>query len=315
MKNKKAATAWGSFFAGLGFAIAVIIALLIMADFTDYTDRFLLMLGLVLMLLFMVVYGIIVLHAEVVRPAFQRRHAAIKALGKHGVINVMRDPTAKLAYKGIVELFKDNYPKAEELLNLAFNRSEFRQNQVFCIEWLIKLYEATNADSSKLLWAFRKAAELSPDSSEAQCRLGHAYFVDGKLEQAVYRFEQALRYDPNNGYAMYSLAKVHIVRGEDEIAFKTLGDLIKINENHPLVYAELAVLHAMHGDREKSQEFYNKAQLCGYHDPTELNKRITALFEFANAEGADGSDLPSDYYRRIVKPEDENTDEKENTNA
>jgi tetratricopeptide (TPR) repeat protein len=232
-------------------------------------------------------------------PYLQRRKAALHALGKSGITKIARDKTARIAYKGIYAFFKDDYPKAEEYLNLALSRSDIRQNQLFCIEWLIKLYEVTENDF-KLLWCFRKAVEYAPDNPEAQARLGHAYFTDGKLDKAMYCFEQALRYDPNNGYSYYSMAKIYMVRGEDDKAVETLEQLTKINENHPLVYAELATFAAMRGEREKCEEYYKKAQLCGYNTPDELNKRITAILEFGKAE-ASGADLPREYYRKIVR--------------
>lgn len=236
-------------------------------------------------------------------PYIQRRRAAMRALGKHGITKIRKDPTAKLAYNGIYAFFKENFSKSEEYLNLALSRSDVRQNQLFCIEWLIHLYEAAG-NNSKLLWCFRKAAEYAPDDPEAQSRLGHAYFIDGKLDKAMYCFEQALHFDPNNGYSYYSIAKIHMVRGEDKLAEETLNTLIKINENHPLVYAELATIAAMHGETEKIEEYYKKALLCGYKEPEELNKRITAIMKFGCAENVSGEDLPRDYYRRIEKKEE-----------
>ena len=237
------------------------------------------------------------------KPYIDRRRAALRALGTHGVSKVNKDPTARLAYKGIYEFFKQNFAKSEEYLNLALSRSDFRQNQLFCIEWLIHLYEAAD----KLLWCYRKAAEYAPDNPEFQSRLGHVYYVDGKLDKAMYCFEQALRYDPNHGYSYYSIAKIQIVRGEDKKAEETLNTLIKINENHPLVYSELATLAAMHGENERCEEYYKKALLCGYKDPDELQKRISAIMKFGNTEGVDGGDLPNEYYRRI-EPNEMKTD-------
>ncbi len=240
------------------------------------------------------------------KPYIDRRRAALRALGTHGVSKVNKDPTARLAYKGIYEFFKQNFAKSEEYLNLALSRSDFRQNQLFCIEWLIHLYEAAD-NLPKLLWCYRKAADYAPDNPEFQSRLGHVYYVDGKLDKAMYCFEQALRYDPNHGYSYYSIAKIQIVRGEDKKAEETLNTLIKINENHPLVYSELATLAAMHGENERCEEYYKKALLCGYKDPDELQKRISAIMKFGNTEGVDGGDLPNEYYRRI-EPNEMKTD-------
>lgn len=232
-------------------------------------------------------------------PYLSRRRAALRALGREGIRIVAKDKTAKLAYKGIYYLLGGKFPQAEDCLQQALALSDIRQNQMFCIEWLVQLYESTD-NIPKMLWCFRKAAEYAPDNPEAQSRLGHAYFSDGKLDQAEYCFRQALKYDPNNGYSYFSLAKIQLVRGEDKLAFETLQNLLKINEHHPLCHAELADYYAMQGDREKAEEECRKAQLCGIKEPEELNKRINAMLSF-HCTDYDGKDLPSMFYRKIEK--------------
>ncbi len=232
------------------------------------------------------------------------RRAALKAMGKDGFKAVMKDKVAKTAHKGIYSMIKGDYAGAEEQLMQALSLADVRQNQLFCIEWLVRLYETTS-DDSKLMWCYRKAADYAPDNPEIQSRLGHAYFVDGKLDKAMYCFEQALHYDPNHGYSGYSIAKIHIARGEDDIAIEKLTELARVQENHPLIFAELATVHAMKGDEEKSREYYQKAILLGYNEPDKLARRMTAICEFNNAKNADGDDLPQEYYRRIQKDEEQ----------
>lgn len=234
-----------------------------------------------------------------VMPKINIRRAAVRALGRDGIRIVHKDDTARLAYKGIYYLMSGKFPQAEDHLQQALARSDIRQNQMFCIEWLVRLYETVD-NVPKILWCYRKAAEYSPDNPEAQSRLGHAYFSDGKLDQAEYCFRQALRYDPNNGYSYFSLAKIQLVRGEDEQAFETLQNLLKINENHPLCHAELADYYAMQGNREKAEEECKKAQLCGIKEPDELNKRINAMLSF-HCTDYDDKNLPAMFYRRIEK--------------
>lgn len=240
-----------------------------------------------------------VIWTDVINPHRSKRKAAIRALGKEGIKLVRHDDVAKLAYKGIYALLNGRLPQAEELLQQALARTDIRQNQMFCIEWLVRLYEAMENDP-KLMWCYRKAAEYAPDNPETQSRLGHAYFSEGKLDQATYCFEQALRYDPNHGYSYFSLAKIQMVRGEDDKAFETLQQLVKINENHPLCHAELADWYAMRGDAEKAEEECKKAQLCGIHDPDELNKRINAMLSFHKTD-YDEKNLPEMFYRKIDK--------------
>ena len=232
------------------------------------------------------------------------RTAAVRALGKQGISAMKNDRSARIAYKGIVSMMEGHYPESEELLMQSLSMSEVRQNQLFCVEWLVKLYEAQESDG-KLMWCYRRAAEIAPDNPEVQSRLGHAYYAEGKLSNAEHCFRQVLKYDPNYGYAYYSLASIYMVRGEDEKALDTLKQLENIQASHPLVNAELATWYAMHDDEQKAEEYYDKAILCGFKEPEQLSKRMTALRLFNHAEGATGSDLPQDYYR---KKEKEDTD-------
>lgn len=226
------------------------------------------------------------------QPYFTRRAAARRALGKHSIAKIMRDKTARMAYKGILALFSENTAKAEEYLNAALNRADIRENQLFCVQWLLHVYEARE-DDEKQLWCMRRAVELVPENPEVQAQLGRAYFVRGQLDKARYCFEQAIRYDPNNGYCYYSIARIHMLREEYAEAEQVLQTLLKINENHPLVYAEYSELRAIQGDRHGAEEYYRKALLCGFKEAKELNERITQTLEFGGliATEPDGQDI------------------------
>ena len=80
-------------------------------------------------------------------PFLARRRASIRALGKEGMRLVYKDSVARLAYKGIYQIMKGDYPKAEDYLQQSLAQADIRQNQLFCVEWLIRLYEAIENDS------------------------------------------------------------------------------------------------------------------------------------------------------------------------
>ena len=211
-RTKKVEIPWKHIAWGIGFAVGAFVFCFAIYDGSE--DRQL-MIGLA-----MITGGIIL--AAAVMTMIDRmlinhislRREALKALGKGGLRMIAKDKVARLAYQGIVSFMKNDYLKAEELFQLAFNRSDVRNNQLFCIEWLIKVYQAAE-NESRLLWCFRKAAELSPDNPEVQSRLGHAYYIHGQLSKAMYCFEQAMKYDPTHGYSYFSKAKILMVRGED----------------------------------------------------------------------------------------------------
>lgn len=258
--------------------------------------------GFMLMLLAGIVFGlIIVLFSLYLFVNYCKcRRRAMKAMGRHSFGLILRDKVAKTAYKGIYALVHGDYQKGEELLTKALALADSRNNQLFCVEWLCRIYEQTE-DSPKILWCHRKAVEYAPENPDFQSRLGHDYYVEGNLDKAMHCFEQALKYDPNNGYSRYSIAKIYMVRGQDEKAIEDLKELASIQENHPLVYAELATIYAMHNDEANCREAYEKAIMCGYDHPEHLSARMTAIFKFNNAEEFSGTDLPRDYYRYIEK--------------
>ncbi len=257
-----------------------------------------------------VIILLIFLMNQFLLPYISRRKTALRALGRDGIRIVHKDKVANLAYKGIYALMKGDFPKAEDCLQRALAQSDIRQNQCFCVEWLIHLYETTE-NEAKMMWCYRKAVEMAPENPEAQSRLGHAYFNIGTLDKAEYCFEQALRYDPNNGYSYFSLSKIYLIRGEDDKAFDTLQKLEKVNSQHPLCHAAFADYYAMQGDKLKAEEECKKAELCGIHDPDLLNKRINAMLSFHDTEFS-GEDLPGLYYRKIEK-NDENEKDTEDT--
>lgn len=299
MKNEKGSkwSSMGMLFTGI--PIGMLLMMTIIPEQGAKTNTYLIssIICLAAAVLFFAVYVIITF----LMPVINRRKAAMMALGREGIQMVRSDATAMQVYKGIYALMDGKFAKAESLLQLALSKSDIRQNQMFCVEWLIRLYSAMENDS-KLLWCYRKAVELAPDNSDAQTRLGQEYLANGSLDQAVYCFEQALRYNPNDGFSYYSLATIHMMRGEDDKAFEALQNLKKINEDHPLCHSQLANYYAITGNREMAMLECKRAQLCGFKDPDEINRRINAMLSFNETEFS-GEDLPNIYYRKIEKPE------------
>ena len=266
---------------------------------------------------FILVVAVLALLANVFSHRFAVRRAALKALGMQGGIAVRKDKVARIAYKGILCFMHDDYPKAEEYLMQAYSMSDVRNNQLFCIEWLLRLYESVQDTvtgeldtASKIRWCMCRSAEIASDNPECQSRLGHAYYLEGKLTKAEYYFEQAIRFDPNHGYSYFSLAKIYVCRGEDERAVEILEKLLEIQENHPLVFSELAIIYAMHNDEVKSEEYYKKAIMCGFDRPQMLSDKLSAIKKFNNSKDADLGDLPKEYYRYIRKDDEDEPKEK-----
>lgn len=310
MKNNKE-NKWSS--VGVLFSgIAIGILSMIIISPKDYDESTYLICG-ILYLAAAVIFLTVYLITEFLMPVINRRKAAMMALGREGIRIVRTDKNAMQVYKGIYALMNGKFVQSESLLQQALTNSDLRQNQMFCIEWLIKLYTAME-NESKLMWCYRKAVELAPDNSDAQTRLGQEYLASGRLEQAVYCFEQALRYNPNDGFSYYSLATIHMMQGKDKEAFEALQNLKKINEDHPLCHSQLANYYALTGNREMAILECKRAQLAGFKDPEEINRRINAMLSFAETEFS-GEDLPDLYYRKIEKPESEKNEDKKSENT
>ncbi|MGN0648937.1 MAG: tetratricopeptide repeat protein [Oscillospiraceae bacterium] len=247
-----------------------------------------------------------VLLVRYLMPYIIRRQEALASLGENSFGKLAKDPTARLAYRGVYYVLDNKTAQAEKYLEQAINRADNSTNQLFCYEWLIRLYENDpDKYKDKLMWCYRKTAEIAPDNARLQCRLGQMYYSDGRLDNALYCFEQSIKYNPFEGFAYYMTAKIQLIRGEDERCLETLNKLLEINESHPLVYGELAIYYAMHDDIEKCDECFNKAMLCGHRDAMTLERNIDAIKRYRRGETYYGDYLPEDYYRRVEKKDRE----------
>ena len=57
------------------------------------------------------------------------------------------------------------------------------------------------------LAAFKKAAELNPDSAEAKINLGNAYAVNGQFPEAIALYKKALELKPDSQEARANLER------------------------------------------------------------------------------------------------------------
>lgn len=231
------------------------------------------------------------------------RRAALHAFGKNGLKVVTTDKTARTIYKGIIRMFEGRLAESEELFHMALDMSDIRQNQLFCVEYLIKLYEQMGKEDL-LMWGIRRAAELAPDNPEILSRLAGAYYSKGNLDNSEYYFNQILKYDPNYGYSYYSLSKIYMLRDEEDKAFEMLERLNKIQPEHPMTQAELAKWYAMHNDAAAAKKHYDQALLFGYQEPEKLSRCLTAIRVFNHAGDAEVSDLPAALRKKMKEQAD-----------
>ena len=148
----------------------------------------------------------------------------------------------------------------------ALSISDNRQNQHFCVEWLIKLYEAQE-NEGQLMWALRKAAEIAPDNPDAQSRLGHAYYNEGKLSSRNTALSRRSGTTLTIGYSYYSLATIYTLRGEDERALETLKKLVTIRKNWLVCRLSRHGTQCTTMRRTPRKHTTRRYFVCGYKDP------------------------------------------------
>ncbi|ACD97058.1 tetratricopeptide repeat protein [Trichlorobacter lovleyi] len=96
--------------------------------------------------------------------------------------------------------------------------------------------------------AFRQAAAMQPDLTEAYTYQGDAYARLGKRKEAIDAYKMSLKVDKTQDTVYTTLAGVYIDNGQKSEAEKVLKDGIKQNNQNTLAYYMLGQLQAQNGD-------------------------------------------------------------------
>ncbi|HSN91715.1 MAG TPA: tetratricopeptide repeat protein, partial [Anaeromyxobacteraceae bacterium] len=79
---------------------------------------------------------------------------------------------------------------------------------------------------------------------------GQAYFLDGRLEEAMASWQRALEVDPGAWFASLCLARAQVVRGTSQQAVAVLQAALTFNEGEPQLLGGLTHAYARAGRRE-----------------------------------------------------------------
>jgi len=105
-----------------------------------------------------------------------------------------------------------------------------------------------NSKYSEAASAFRQAAAMQPDLTEAYTYQGDAYARLGKRKEAIEAYKMSLKVDKTQDTVYTTLAGVYIDNGQKNEAEKVLKDGIKQNKQNTLAYYMLGQLQVQNKD-------------------------------------------------------------------
>lgn len=110
-----------------------------------------------------------------------------------------------------------------------------------------------NKKYSEAASAFRQAAAMQPDLTEAYIYQGDAYSRLGKKKEAIEAYKMSLKVDKSQDTVYTTLAGVYIDSGQQAEAEKVLKDGIKQNKQNTLAYYMLGQLQAQNKDYSSAE--------------------------------------------------------------
>ena len=129
------------------------------------------------------------------------------------------------------------------------------------------------------------AADLLPDSIDAQIQAGNLLLIAGKFDDAKARAGKALAKAPQNARAKVLLASAMAGLKDVETAVKELEEAIRLDPKQAAAYASLAVLKAGQGDPVAAERTFQQAIAA---DPTSVSARLAlAQFYWVSGRTAD----------------------------
>ena len=164
---------------------------------------------------------------------------SIKAIDKKQCkINHKKNTPSKPEINNLFNLYqKRQYANAE---NIARKLTLQYPNHSFAWKVLGAIYKH-NGQKEDLLFANKKAVELSSNDAEAHNNLGNAYEEFGRLDEAVRCYKKAITLNPKFAEAYTNLANIYKIIGKLEEAVSNYNKAINHNRNYTDAYFNLAI--------------------------------------------------------------------------
>lgn len=222
------------------------------------------------------------------------------------VLNLV--PTARLGAERFIYLPLLGFAvwAAETLGQLSVGRG--RQGIVIpaALLFLIALGAGTvsrNRDWANNFILFKRAVEVSPDSSKAHHGLGNEYFRLGQSTPAIEEFQRAIAIFPREPLYYNSLGVAYGEKGEFAESLRQFQRSAALNPGDPLVRLNLSTLFLRAGDTEQARQeidHYIAARPLdpdGYLNRGEIvlaqNDYLSAIADYEKALALDPASLPA----------------------
>ena len=108
--------------------------------------------------------------------------------------------------------------------------------------------EQIGAPYEQIIEAYRKAAELDPDSAGALVNLGTVFFNGHAWADAEEQYQKALQIDPNYPLAHFNLANLFDERGDTTLASQHYNQALKLQPGYADAHYNLALLYQSESD-------------------------------------------------------------------
>ncbi len=147
---------------------------------------------------------------------------------------------------------------------------------------LIFYYQENNYE--KALIEFKKAYELSPDSTSFAVKVGMAYDKIQEQDQALKYYDEALEKNPTELDAYYYKASLYYELDSIDIALEILKTAIRKKANKSYFYTLKADIELIKGNNEQVVLDCNKALLINPEDIYAFEYRAEAYYKLSNFE-------------------------------
>lgn len=108
--------------------------------------------------------------------------------------------------------------------------------------------EQTGGPFEQIVEAYKKAAELDPESASAVVNLGTVFFNGHAWADAEIQYKKALDIDPEYALAHFNLGNLHDERGDTEGALRHYGQALKLHPNYADAHYNIALVYQGVGD-------------------------------------------------------------------
>jgi tetratricopeptide (TPR) repeat protein len=124
-----------------------------------------------------------------------------------------------------------------------------------------------------------RAADLLPNSSEAQIRATNYLMLAGRFEDAKTRIQPVVDRDPSNVMAQLMMGRALVGLKDLDGAIQEIEDAIKLDPSRSQSYGYLAAVQAQSGNRDAAKAAFEKAVEV---DPKSIDARVSlSLFRWS----------------------------------